>query len=231
MTESTTYRIVTLPKHQDEQTTLALASKFKELRLHALQTSPDAFGSNYETESQKSIEQSLERLRNPKAVHFIAKRRSPTDSPFFDGNNDVERILKSEWVGFIVLLGPQEGDGAGHPGGGDPFAKMTAVGETSSNSLDSSSELHYHLSGMFVDPSARRGGLGKALIDAALAKAEADAAKTNAALRFTIAVYAHNIGARKLYERAGFKTTSERPSQTYDDRIAVEMEMYLAADP
>ena len=241
MAESFTFRIVTLPKPRDraapDATTIALAKKFRELRLRSLKAAPDAFASTYEEESERGIEQTLDRMTNAKATQFIAVKKPPTESPGFEGHNDVERILKNEWLGLIVLLGPVEDNPADGTPKRDPFAKMTA-GNRENKFLNSGSVpsvpsvLHYHLNGMFVDPSTRGGGLGNALVDAALQWAEADVAKLNAGLRVTIIVYKHNVAARKLYEKAGFKVTEERPSLTRDDgSIAVDMELTMAADP
>ncbi|MET8869857.1 GNAT family protein [Nonomuraea sp. NPDC004580] len=54
---------------------------------------------------------------------------------------------------------------------------------------------------VLVAPSARGKGHGAALVDAALATAFADPGVT----RVTLGVYAHNAGARRLYERFGFE--------------------------
>jgi ribosomal protein S18 acetylase RimI-like enzyme len=55
------------------------------------------------------------------------------------------------------------------------------------------------VSGIAVDPALRRRGVGRALVDAAIAEARARGAR-----RLTLRVLAPNDGARRLYESAGF---------------------------
>jgi ribosomal protein S18 acetylase RimI-like enzyme len=55
------------------------------------------------------------------------------------------------------------------------------------------------VSGIAVDPAFRRRGVGRALIDAAIAEAGARGAH-----RLTLRVLGPNDGARRLYESAGF---------------------------
>jgi ribosomal protein S18 acetylase RimI-like enzyme len=62
-----------------------------------------------------------------------------------------------------------------------------------------------HLYALWVDPKARRGGVGGALVDAICAWAR-DRGATTVELAVTIG----NDGATRLYERAGFKDTGER---------------------
>jgi len=55
------------------------------------------------------------------------------------------------------------------------------------------------IAGLAVDPARQRQGIGGALVEAAAAEARARGAR-----RLTLRVLAHNEGARRLYERAGF---------------------------
>ena len=55
------------------------------------------------------------------------------------------------------------------------------------------------VNGLAVDPSRRRVGVGRALIDAAAAEASARGAR-----RLTLRVLGPNDAARRLYESAGF---------------------------
>ena len=241
MAELDTFRIVTLPKPRDrtnpDTTTIAMAEKLRNLRLQSLHVAPDAFASTFEDESKCGLDMTLDRMTNPKAVQFVAIKKSPGTGPTFDNSNDIDKFLKDQWLGLIVLLGPVEDNPDEGAPKRDPFARMTAadreVAYLDSGGLESrASALHYHLNGMFVDLSARGGGLAKALVNAALQSAEAAASQANAAMRVTIIVYKHNVAARALYEKIGFKVVGERPSLTLDDgSIAVDMELSMAADP
>ena len=240
MTEPNTYQIVTLPKlrngSETESRMNALAEKLRALRLRALQVAPEAFAAEYELEKQRRLDQTLERLNTPKAIHFIATSKSGLTPGSPGYSDDVDGIVSREWLGMIVLLGPQE-DEEGVSERQDPFARMTADGTVihsvaqSLHNPPGCNALHFHLNGMFVDLSARRGGLGKALIDAALRRAEAEACKASTGLRVTISVYDHNVAARKLYERSGFEVIKEEKSRTKPGAMAVHLELSLAANP
>jgi ribosomal protein S18 acetylase RimI-like enzyme len=56
------------------------------------------------------------------------------------------------------------------------------------------------INGIAVDPGRRRGGVGRALLEAAVAEARARGAR-----RLTLHVLAPNAAARRLYESAGFE--------------------------
>ena len=107
MAETSPFRIVTIPPinkegNQDERD-IASVQKFRELRLRSLRLAPDAFASNYETESKHGLEHSFERLSNPKAVHFVAIRYADETVFDYDESKDeyeqLERILASDWLG------------------------------------------------------------------------------------------------------------------------------------
>ena len=241
MTDTRIFQIVTLPKHRKGQETdlelIHLAEKFRDLRLKSLTAAADAFASSYEKESQYDLDLTLQRMANPKAIQFIAMRKSDSEGNSSYDSNDVDRILRSDWVGMIVLLGPEEGSELSVPSANlDPFPRMTA-GQLTQPEIRLFDDpalpgaLHFHINATFVDPSARGGGLGKALVDAALRRAEAEAAKTNASLRVTLSVFSHNVAARKLYESAGFKVLKEVQARSRPEFVAVHMERTLAADP
>lgn len=124
MAEAPTYQIVLIPKLTEEDSHVkTLAEKFRAFRLHSLQVAPDAFASTYEAESQRGLEQSIARLTNHKAAQFIALRSAAR----LDGVSEIELLLDCEWVGMVVLLGPEEGDEFSIPSANiDPFAQMTA---------------------------------------------------------------------------------------------------------
>ena len=239
MIENHTYQIATLPKLRDEPENEVklheIAEKFRELRLKSLRTATDAFVTSYESEKAKGLDQTLERLANPKAVQFIALRKSDLEQDRSINTNDLDRILRREWVGMIVLLGPEEGNELSVPSANlDPYPRMTAASTAEARLFEASTTpgtLHFHLNGTFVDTSTRGGGLGTALVDAALRRAEAEAVITNASLRVTLSVFAHNVAARKTYEKAGFKVLKEVQSRSRPEFVAVHMERSLAADP
>lgn len=238
MADKPGFRVITLPilglGAEQDAGAMGLVEKFRELRLRSLQKAPDAFASKYEDEVKRGHDHTLNRLSNPKAIHFVAvKDRSVLDAPAND-SGDIQAILDAEWLGFIVLLGPQDDDDHQdrYPKR-DPFQRMTAAARedaflSSDKEVKAPSVLHFHLNGMFVDPVARGSGLGIALIQAAIEKAKAEAASLNVGMRATICVYDHNVVARTLYEKAGFIVVERRPSLTRGPEITTaDMELEI----
>jgi len=80
------------------------------------------------------------------------------------------------------------------------------------------------LFGMWVDPGFRRTGVGRALVDAVMARARAVGKR-----RVVLHVVADNTGARGLYERAGFVATGRSVPYPHDDQLT-EVEMELAVE-
>jgi ribosomal protein S18 acetylase RimI-like enzyme len=80
------------------------------------------------------------------------------------------------------------------------------------------------LFGMWVDPGFRRTGVGRALVDAVMARARAAGKR-----RVVLHVVADNTGARGLYERAGFVATGRSVPYPHDDQLT-EVEMELAVE-
>jgi ribosomal protein S18 acetylase RimI-like enzyme len=73
------------------------------------------------------------------------------------------------------------------------------------------------ISGLAVDPARYRQGVGRALLDAA-----AVAAREQGATRLTLRVLAHNEGARRLYESAGFVVEGILRGEFVLDGVAVD---------
>jgi ribosomal protein S18 acetylase RimI-like enzyme len=76
---------------------------------------------------------------------------------------------------------------------------------------------------MWVDPAARRSGLGAALVEAVVAWA-----RDRGAERVTLGVNERNAAARRLYERIGFVTTgATEPMPTDPGAVVVHMALTL----
>ena len=222
-----TYRIATIPKldgRMNEDDQLALAHKFREFRLLALRTAPGAFASNYDDEAKRGLDHTFERLRHAKAKQFVAlagEASTPDMAQVCEA--DVSELLGHDWLGFIVLIGPEEG--LGHVSAkADPYSQM--ADETSlqgtAREMHDNEIMRFHLNGMFVSPSARRCGMGARLIEAALKAAEVTSER-GSGFRCTIIVDEWNHAAIKLYERVGFEVVAK---EIYgEDRIALRMEL------
>jgi ribosomal protein S18 acetylase RimI-like enzyme len=147
--------------------------------------------------------------------------------------NDIDKIAASDWIGFNVLLGPEEGSELSVPSANmDPFPRMTATATLPSSSPRELvhrpaelGELHFHINGMYVDPSARGAGLGRKLMDAALDRAKMEARAAKVRSRVSLSVYSHNVAAMKLYQASGLKVLKTEKSRSRPEYVAVHMEV------
>ena len=122
------------------------------------------------------------------------------------GNN--ERVWKQRLTDNVVLLAWMGRTPAGS-------AMYSVFGAARSDDCS--------LFGMWVDPGFRRSGVGRALVEAVIARARAAGKR-----RVVLHVVADNTDARGLYERTGFVATGRSVPYPHDDRLTeVEMELVL----
>ncbi|HEU4783757.1 MAG TPA: GNAT family N-acetyltransferase [Ktedonobacterales bacterium] len=137
------------------------AEEFRALRLRALREEPEAFGSSWEEENARPLEQTVARLQ---ADGMTA----------FGGFDDAGRLAG------MVRLRRQDGVKAEH--------KADIIS-------------------MYVAPEARGRGLGRMLLDAAIAHARA----TPGIEQLLLAVNTSNTPARNLYLAMGFEPFGREP--------------------
>lgn len=226
---TTSHDIVELPKILGHASNgVLLANRYRDYRLHALKTAPEAFAAAYETEVQRGIDHWLCRLDTPKASHIIAAKSEPRS------------YIGCLWEGMIVLLGPEDGHSTAQVSAkSDPFNKMTAQvgGTVAKQPAEPANALHFHLNGVFVDLPARGTGLGKRLVEAALNVGLRSCEQSGAStFHCTVLVDSENAAANRLYEKVGFKAVgsesyTQQPRALVDgemekrDRIAIQMEL------
>ena len=199
--------------------------KYRHFRLLALQASPSAYASTYEKEVEFPHDIWLQRLRNQSARHIVATADSQEPS------TGASVLGIGNWVGLIVVLEktrsetpivttspwssaiPQERPLMASPG----YTDMVLDG------------VWYHLNGLFVHPRARRHGLGKALIHAALEHIKTSIANHGIrATKVVVLVDSWNKSARTLYSSCGFIVESEDDYQVVGEiRRALTMSMVL----
>lgn len=208
--------IVKLPKPplavEDDADWTGLAQKFRGLRLRSLETSPEAFASTYEAESQRGLDQTFDRLRNRNARQFIAVENIDGDRECSPDFWDVFAICQREWVGMIVLVGPMEGSVGAQA---DPInAVIQQLDDGACEAADAKTSIstppvEFVLNGVFVEPSARGRGIGKALMNIAVDRAKSYESTGPVDRFITVLVSGENEEARKLYEKAGFRVVGE----------------------
>ncbi|OCK86469.1 hypothetical protein K432DRAFT_376782 [Lepidopterella palustris CBS 459.81] len=196
-------RFVTLlPKICDNQGIWeSLVSQQKEFRLASLKVAPEAFSSKYERESQfeRSVWES--RLKNPMAFTFVAIATEDTSPSTAELR--LSEVVRLPWAGMLVLVAVMDEATTGAP------SHTPSECFRPHDKLDTP-HLEFQLNAMFVQPAARGLGLGKALIEAAIAYGQAVSEdKGSLSTRFTVLVGSENLAAINLYRKAGFKATGE----------------------
>ncbi|KAK4543678.1 hypothetical protein LTR36_005323 [Oleoguttula mirabilis] len=249
------FTIRALPKlpvcPESDSYAIALAHKFRDIRLQSLKFAPEAFASSYEIESQRGIDHTLQRLSNPKADVIVAISSGSAVGGGHANVDELQQLLQADWVGFTGLLGPEtEQTLSVVSAKRDPWAKVTAATSTDTATGATAAPvtmsdggdvktLHYHIGGVFVSPSARHSGLGKAMIATAVAKAEAEARRAHASMRCSVLVKPENTAARGLYAKAGFVVVGEEtyvqpprslvPGESQTEKmVALRMELHRA---
>jgi ribosomal protein S18 acetylase RimI-like enzyme len=200
----TPYNIVVLPKNlTDTNTYNKLVNRTREFRLRSLQISPEFYGSSYAQEVDKNVDFWVNRLSNPQALHFVALKQ---DEPAEISNDD---FLHKEWLGWVVRLGPQSGLALSSLHS-SPWKTLEQKSEDLQTQSDTPTSCHFLINGMFVTPEARGVGLGRVLIEAAIASAE-DLARGRGAstMTFSLVVDGDNDSALALYLKCGFEVVKE----------------------
>nr|OQO04098.1 hypothetical protein B0A51_17552 [Rachicladosporium sp. CCFEE 5018] len=91
--------------------------------------------------------------------------------------------------------------------------------------------LYFHLNGLFVRPAARGHGLGRTLVEAAIAQTLSNSQEVGASeVIVTILVDEWNTTARLLYESCGFvviakETYRQQAQEQAKARVALRMEL------
>jgi ribosomal protein S18 acetylase RimI-like enzyme len=216
-----TFTVVAMPRlppdTQGDAFSIELAQKSRAFRLHALKTAPEAFAASYEVESQRGLDQTIERLSKPKAIN-IAALAIEEDNKMFEQGKHADLLLTQNWIGITALVGPQESSLAAISAKSDPFSQVTAsrnpaapkIGVQTSEEAGAERErLRFHIAAVFVDPSARGQGVGSTLLKFVLKKAEEFTRGVQSGFACTILVDSNNMAARRLYEKVGFRAVGD----------------------
>ncbi|KAJ3563810.1 hypothetical protein NP233_g8697 [Leucocoprinus birnbaumii] len=171
-TSYTIYSIPSIPTHRH-------ILQFKELRLRALETDPEHFGSTYDQALSLSYEQWKSRIQSRDKVTIIAAIPSSSGE---------------EWVGMITLAGRKtlhKFDFA------PPRAARVQVGEE-----------YFAVFSVWVDPEHRRKGLGRKLMESGINWIKSDDGPADLGVEkrtILLQVTESNQAAIGLYSAMGFK--------------------------
>ncbi|KAF8198460.1 hypothetical protein BJ912DRAFT_26711 [Pholiota molesta] len=183
--------------------------KYSHLRLNALRTNPEAYGSTYADSVLLTHEQWRARVDTPGRTTLAARFTcAPADGHTPCGADEDA----ADWIGTLSVLHPLM---LGDP---DDLPRVARLAEA----VEEGRVERYVLVGMWVHPSARRRGVGRALIRDAIelvreagsdseAPTAVDASGNGAAGKegkmakvVFLKVYAENEGAHGLYRQTGF---------------------------
>lgn len=187
------FQIIQIPR--DDASVRLYVERYKAIRLLALKTDPDAFGSTYARENAFADDVWYNRLANPKAATFIA-------------------LQADQVVCTVTIAGPLPCT----PEESSPSKDPWSVINSDANDVAQS---HWRIVGMFTHPSARGQGIAKAILAEAIQYGINEARKSGKPFAGTIAVEHDNPAALALYEKCGFRTIIREPWFRERPRIAL----------
>ncbi|KPM35715.1 hypothetical protein AK830_g10866 [Neonectria ditissima] len=172
--------------HVSKKVSEEMASQYRDLRLKALQISPESFSSTYEIESAFTETDWTNRLIEKNRENFICVA-SPISST---------GSLSAEWVGQLTIRGPVSRS---------DFVLPEASGQPTPG-LDDEEEKWQMLS-LFTLPEHRGQGLGQKLCQEALSYLRENGQAPSALVR--LMVKPQNTATVRLYQKLGFETVGK----------------------
>jgi ribosomal protein S18 acetylase RimI-like enzyme len=221
MASRSRFSIVTMPTHyQDDALLQRSVDKYKELRLQSLKSDPESFSSTFADESRQPVNFWTDRMLRPGARHLLAVELSNYSSAP-SVIDEPQTVLESEWVGMLVLLGPNSIASNDSPPG-KTFRGPLVEENTDENRETVTSA--YHMAGFYVAPEHRGHGIGGALVQTAMEVIANDCEKMpNPKAICTVGVSHTNIVVRRLFKRMGFEEVGEDQVDTIDGRHLTEI--------
>ncbi|WAO91844.1 N-acetyltransferase domain-containing protein [Fusarium falciforme] len=162
------------------------ARLYRDLRLKALQTSPESFSSTYEIESAFTEDDWIKRLLEGDRENFVCAATS----------READSTSSVEWVGQLTIRGPVSRN---------DYVLPEASGQTAPG-LDEDEERWQMLS-LFNLPEHRGKGLGQKLCQEALRHLQKTRKSPNILVR--LMVKPQNTVTVHLYEKLGFETVGK----------------------
>lgn len=219
MDKEDSYSIVRLPRSFPDSKVFDLAvERTKELRLAALLSDPQFFGSTFAREKDQPYEFWSNRIANPLATTFVAVGCGVLHT----SRVATQGFLDGDWMGSIIILGPKDME-EGIKVSVSPWSVLDVTN-------GSDKPRGYHIAGTFVRPEARGKKVGKKLILTALDWMKQDCRERSMeTAQVVLLTDDDNAAARALYTSCGFRVTHQERYFDHQgrNRLCLKMELDL----
>lgn len=194
------YTTLCIPKDIDSTQLSALATKYREFKLYALKTAPEAFSAEFDTESQLPHSTWMSRITETSTtilICIVMEERTVGHSSAHV-NPVLNILLEGKWTGMFTMVGPVSRDDYIWPESCQPEPGPEG------------SETRWQLTSLFTLPAYRGHGIAKRLTEAAIEVGKHASAEMGRAsdrevrTRVRLVVHPKNTGVVKMYEKFGF---------------------------
>ena len=199
---ATTYATFSIPQDCGNLHLDALATKFRNFKLDALQRAPEAFSAEFNAESQLPHSVWLSRIIEPGTTTLVCVATATdkhTDGDASTPDNErLKALLEGEWTGTFTLIGPIPREDYLFPKSGQPEPGLEGF------------ETRWQLTSLFTLPKFRGLGIARRLTEAAIQFGQHTSNKLGSATgrvvqtRVRLIVHPKNLGVVAMYEKFGF---------------------------
>jgi GNAT superfamily N-acetyltransferase len=199
-----TYTTTSIPRDCASSHLDALAVKFRNFKLDALLSAPEAFSAEFDSESQLPHSTWLSRITESSTTILVCVATNTYTDEYAPtlGDEQIKTLLEGEWTGTFTLIGPVSRAHYIWPESGQPEPGPEG------------SETRWQLTSLFTLPAYRGLGIAKRLTEAAvefgknasneMSRATGRVVRT----RVRLIVHPKNTGVVKMYEKFGFKDSA-----------------------
>lgn len=203
----TPFAVLQIPKADNDLLAEEFASRYRDIRLKALELEPQAYASTYQTESKWPLSRYMERLNNPSLKTFIGTLPLEEIKAVSTGLS----LLENTWLGTLGVFGPKALRSEATAVSKSPWLLFTRP-EASMNgeAREPLQRLVYFMVGVYVTKFERSKGLGSRLVHASLAALRGEAMTLQALSALCmVMVEMNNEAGKALYLRNGFSIAAE----------------------
>lgn len=194
---TTKHTTIPIPKSLDLSDLEHLATKLRAFKLLALRTSPSAFSSEYDSESQLPLSTWKTRITQAGSKILICVTASSDETEGIQTDighkPEVDVLLHGEWIGMFTMIGPISFSDYFFPNSGQPSPGPD------------DQEIRWQLTSLFVLNAYRGQGIAKQITLAAIAYGSSTSGRTTATrTRFRLIVHPKNKEIVGMYKKLGF---------------------------